>query len=917
MRKLLPALFMLVTSVAFGQVSLTTSGSPYTQDFNTLASTGTSAALPAGWLMAESGTSGNNNGLYTANDGASNAGDTYSYGTTGSTDRALGGLLSGTLTPLFGAFFQNNTGAPISSITITYVGEQWRLGATGRKDSLLFQYSTDASSLTTGTWVNSKDLDFAGPISTGTVGALNGNATANRSTITYTINGLSIAPGANLYIRWNDFNASGADDGLAVDSFSLTPGTVVVNPCTAPTAQPTALTFPAVNTNTINGSFTAASPAADQYLVVMHTTPAPGGAPANGTVYTEGDAIGTGTVIYKGSGTSFSASSLSSGTAYYFTIFSLNGLGCSGGPLYLTAAPLTGNTSTTTPPVCAAPAALVSNLQLTALSTSVSGTFTAAADADGYLVIRSTNATTGFTPVNGTTYNVGDAAGTGVVVKSGTGTTFATTGLTPSTQYFFFVFGLNGFNCTGGPLYNTTSVNGNTTTTASGGGIPTGYYDTAAGKACADLKNALKWRTLTGHTPKSYGDLWGQYLVSDVKPREVGTGSTLTIWDIYSDNPTGPDPYNFIPGNGAGGQQDAGGAANSEGILYNREHTVPLSWFGGNTSNNGPATDYLHLYPTDKFVNAQRSNFIYGEVAAGTTYLNGGKLGANGFAGLSGTAFEPIDAYKGDVARSFLYFVTRYQDNMPGWDGGTNGGQAFDPTLYPSVDTPYLKLMLKWHNQDPVSQKEIDRNNAAFVYQGNRNPYIDHPEYADQVWNFACIRSLPVDLLWFAGKLQNGNAVLSWQVANEVNLKAYGIERSVNGRDYNAVGNVAAAGKKDYFFTDNLTGLSGRRVYYRLKIQDKDGSFRYSEVFSVHVPSNNIFSIYPNPAKHVLNLQLFDGLSNGSLSITDLTGRVQLTQSISNAGGLIPVNIQQLAAGSYLVKVVTNKGEFTQRFQKL
>ena len=130
---------------------------------------------------------------------------------------------------------------------------------------------------------------------------------------------------------------------------------------------------------------------------------------------------------------------------------------------------------------------------------------------------------------------------------------------------------------------------------------PTGYYDSAVGKTCASLKTALKKITTTGNTPKSYSALWNQYILTDVKPRTVGTGSNTVIYDIYSAKPGGVDPYQFTPGPVAsGGQQDNGTLGTAEGQLYNKEHSVPKAWFGGNTSNNGIATDYLFVVPTDK-----------------------------------------------------------------------------------------------------------------------------------------------------------------------------------------------------------------------------------------------------------------------------------------------------------------------------
>src|SRR6185503_9449289 len=175
-------------------VSISTLGTPVTQNFDSLVSSGTgtlAANTPAGWGFSESGT--NANTTYTAGTGSGNAGDTYSFGSAAApTDRALGQLRSGTLISILGGTFSNNTGGTINSLNIAYAGEQWRLGATGRTvaERMDFQYSTDATSLTTGTWTDVNALDFTPPVTAGTVGALDGNT--NRVLLSSNITGLNI-----------------------------------------------------------------------------------------------------------------------------------------------------------------------------------------------------------------------------------------------------------------------------------------------------------------------------------------------------------------------------------------------------------------------------------------------------------------------------------------------------------------------------------------------------------------------------------------------------------------------------------------------------------------------------------------------------------------------------------------------------
>jgi len=205
-------------------VSLNAVDVPYTENFNSLATSGTDNVLTIpGLQLLEAGGGARDNELYAADNGVSNTGDTYSYGTTDSSDRALGALQSGSLIATSGACFVNNTGAAIESVDVAYTGEQWRLGTADRADRIDVQYSLDATDPATGTWTDVPTLVFSTPNTAAPTGAKDGNAAENRTALSANIGGLSIASGATFWIRWIDVNGSGADDGLAVDDFSLIP----------------------------------------------------------------------------------------------------------------------------------------------------------------------------------------------------------------------------------------------------------------------------------------------------------------------------------------------------------------------------------------------------------------------------------------------------------------------------------------------------------------------------------------------------------------------------------------------------------------------------------------------------------------------------------------------------------------------
>ncbi len=254
--------------------------------------------------------------------------------------------------------------------------------------------------------------------------------------------------------------------------------------------------------------------------------------------------------------------------------------------------------------------------------------------------------------------------------------------------------------------------------------IPEGYYDSAEGLEGAELKTEL-YNIIHDHTTLDYSDLWDAYYSTD---RDVYFESDSTLLDMYSENPVGTDPYEYTLGS------DQCGDYSEEGSCYNREHSFPKSWF----NDSSPMySDLFQVYPTDGYVNGKRSNFPYGEVDVPDWISeNGSKLGPNSYPGYTGTVFEPIDEFKGDLARTYFYMATCYENEIASWETNEEHGDAvLDGTSYPCYEDWFLQMLLDWHHQDPVSQREIDRNNEVYDIQGNRNPFIDHPEWVDDIWN--------------------------------------------------------------------------------------------------------------------------------------------------------------------------------------
>ena len=281
-----------------------------------------------------------------------------------------------------------------------------------------------------------------------------------------------------------------------------------------------------------------------------------------------------------------------------------------------------------------------------------------------------------------------------------------------------------------GASFNNTDSTAFTLGSGSGDGggtnpTPTGYYVTAQGLSGYALKTEL-YNIIKDHNAQGYSAIWNFY---DSSARDTYFENDNSILDMYSEKPNGSDSYNYTA------VSDQCGNYSGEGGCYNREHSFPKSWFGGTIEPMN--SDVHHIYATDGYVNSKRSNFPFGEVASASfTSTNGSKLGsAASSLNYSGTVFEPIDEFKGDFARAYFYMATRYENVIGTWQTKTTSSNAvLNGSSNQVFESWVVAMLLNWHNSDPVSQMELDRNQAAFEFQGNRNPYIDHPEFVEMIW---------------------------------------------------------------------------------------------------------------------------------------------------------------------------------------
>ena len=244
---------------------------------------------------------------------------------------------------------------------------------------------------------------------------------------------------------------------------------------------------------------------------------------------------------------------------------------------------------------------------------------------------------------------------------------------------------------------------------------PSDYYVNALNHSDQALLTALH-NIITSHTNIGYDGLWDAYADTDTDPN----GYYIDMYSTY-------DKYTY---------SDKCGSYSNIGDCINREHSIPKSWWGG--GKQPQYSDIFNIVPTDGYVNNQRSNYPYGVCEGGTRLTNGqyvakGRKGTSTHAGYTGVVFEPDDEYKGDFARAYFYMAACYNDVISNWTQA-NGSVFFAGNSYPVFTAYAIDLLMEWHRLDPVSDKETTRNCYAHSWQGNRNPFIDHPELAEHIW---------------------------------------------------------------------------------------------------------------------------------------------------------------------------------------
>lgn len=699
-------LFAFAMPSALAQFVSLVGGTPNVQNFNTLAASGSSATLPDGWYLAESG--GNANTTYTASNGAAPAGDTYSYGA--NSDRALGMLRSGSLTSSIGAHLRNDTTLALSGIAVNFTGEQWRLGTAGRSDRIAAQYSLNATSLSdsAATWVAIASLDFISPVSSGTLGALDGNAAANRSTLAASISGLNLAPNASLWLRWVDMDATGADDGLAIDdiSFAVAGDPPVDVPPTVTGTTPANNAVDVALGATLVVTLSEAVTTSDPWFTLIcatsgsHTATVSGG-PASYTLTPS---------------PAFAPNESCSWTILASGIVDLDGT--PDHPAADTIVAFQTLDPTVTPPTVVSIAPVDGAIQVPVAS-DVRVSFSEAVTTTANAFALACNAA----PV--------------ALTETGTGAlrTLTPTTVLPAGANCTFTISAsevhNGFDV---PL----SADAVSHFSINNGGGGVGDYYSHVNTSSPDQLRCSLHLTIRGHTAYPYSGS-GTNTWTILELAQANPANAAQILDVYRNH-----FYTAIT-------DRAGGSGG--GTTYNREHTWPNSLgFPTDTGNlglpNAPYTDTHMLYLSDTQWNAARGNSPYADCAVNcgerTTEANGGFGGGSGvYPGNSNwtnsSTFQTWNHRRGDVARAVMYMAIRYEGGVDPASGQIEpeleltDNRALIVGRNNYTQPAYMGLLtdlLAWSQDDPPDDAERARDEVIYSFQGNRNPFVDHPEWA-------------------------------------------------------------------------------------------------------------------------------------------------------------------------------------------
>jgi len=871
-------LLFIAQSFVFSQFSLIVN--TYSQNFDGLGTTTSSGVTGGslnnvntslnGWYFLETG-SGSPNTEITAGTGSDSQGDTYNFGAITNANRKLGGLQSGTLNPTIGFYFTNNTLITITDLAINYTGETWRVGSANRSDKLDFQYSTDATLLSNGSWTDIDLLDYANP------GQATGNGTIQHSaSITSTISGLNIQIGATFFIRWNDFNASGGDDGMALEDFSFTASYVPPSTDYFRSAQTgnwnTVTTWESSPDNISWGTATATPTSAANTIQIRNTH-----------------------IVTINSSTSADQLVIESGGVLDYTAgtFTLNdGAGDdidiqSGGVFVLSQA--------ATPP------------------TYGTGSPTINVNTGGIVRVSASGLTFAGTGVNANNFVYGHQS---VLDYTLTGS-FGVSGVT----YFPNV------NATTIPIFRITI---NSPTILS---VGAGTFTRFNGVFEANGTGIIRW---TNAGDKIFRNGVINECTIDYNAGNIGIAKFIIDGETAT---LGGSGSLLVPPStlqiGSASNNTTVTVANDKTVTGNISLLSTNNTYvdlGANdltvtgTVTNGTATSYIRTASTGALilnsVDVAGKNFPVGHTKYNPILIENGSGYSWTVNVNDGVIADPPQGITGAV---LLTWNITPSTNPPSagaditfqFDRVTQTGPLFNvfPHNFPDNIQPWHRKLGWWlASGSPVNVNTVSGNIASAQGLG----LVDFSPYGLARVSLP----LPIKLLSFsATKISSGLAIINWELSACCSKDAlFELEKSTDSRNFTLASSInGSETNKFYFYNDSRLGKG--ISYYRLKMTDTDGSVKYSKVIAIVNEEKGfvITSIAPNPVQHTASLTISAAKqSNVDFKVYDMTGNLvkQWQSTVASGINVVNMDVSALANGTYHVLASSADDKAVIRFIK-